>query len=128
MARVAWVFYDPFEDESYSWEVNPNDADSPSYMKNVFYSSSAAPDGKIIMMEGKDEPSRVSFSGVTLTEAQYDEMIRWFNKRNQLELTDDLGRTMSIYITSFAPKRVRSTNYPWRHTYSVEAVVLDAEV
>lgn len=127
MARIAWNFYDPSTSDSYDWVINPNEADSPQYTKNIYQTSSSGPDGNTILMEGKDEVKTMSFSGIVLTEAQYNEMITWFTKRNQIQITDDLGRTFDIYIRSFQPKRVRSNNYPWRHTYTVEVIVLDLD-
>jgi hypothetical protein len=55
-------------------------------------------------------------------------MIEWFNKRYPIEVTDDLDRILTIYITTFEPKRVRSATYPWKHTYSVKYLVLGVEM
>lgn len=125
-SRIAWVFRDLHltTPEEYSWEVNPREFDI-GYRKTLQYESTSAPDGRALVYEGRDEVKRISFSGTILSEDQYNEMMHWFNKRYQLEIEDDLGRTFSIYITAFQPKRERSRSYPWKHTYSCEAIVLD---
>lgn len=124
--RIPWVLRDNASatPEEYLWEVNPN-AFSMPLRKNIGYSNAAAPDGRVVAYEGRDEVRNITFSGVILTQAQYEEMEHWFNKRTQLELEDDLGRTMYVYITSFSFERQRSTQYPWKHTYNGEMIILD---
>lgn len=125
MARIPWVLRDPITLEEYEFEVNPNDGGSLQYQKNIGYTVTTAPNGKVIMYEGRDEAKTTTVSGVILSQDQYEEMIEWFSKRYQVELEDDLGRIMSIYITSFEPKRVRSARVPWRHDYSLTFTILD---
>ena len=123
-ARIPWVLRDPQTSDEYLWDINPNEFSLP-YTKSLTYKSSAAPDGKTLVFEGRDEVQDISFSGVILTEAQYEELIVWFNKRYQLELEDDLGRTFFIYFTSFNMTRKRSTQHPWRHEYNGNMVIVD---
>jgi hypothetical protein len=125
MPRVAWEFYDPVGNETYNWEINPNDGGYPSRSKNISYEATAAPNGQTLAFEGRESPASLSFSGTILTESQFNTLNDWYLKRNQIRLTDDLGREFWIYIKSFNPTRVRSINYPWRHNYSIEAIVLD---
>lgn len=125
--RIPWVFIDPLDSSTYEWEINPNDDGSLQYEKTVNYKNTSAPDGKTIIFEGRDAPRSTSFSGVVLTEDQYNAMVTWFNKRHQIQIEDDLGRVFTIYITKFAPKRVRSRSHPWRHEYTCEYVILDWE-
>ncbi|NBR22234.1 MAG: hypothetical protein EBU08_00285 [Micrococcales bacterium] len=123
--RIAWKFYDPVEDEEYEWEINPKDGGYPNRSKALVYESTAAPNGQTLAYEGREAPASMSFSGVILTEQHFDTLTSWYLKRNQIKLTDDLGREFWIYIKSFNPTRVRSAKYPWRHNYTIEAIVLD---
>lgn len=125
MARVAWVFTDLVTNETYNLPVNPNEGGSPSYRKSITYQNTAAPDGKVLMFEGRDDPKQSSFSGVLLTEGQYNAFVEWFEKRHQIQITDDLGRTFTCYITSFDPKRRRSALHPWKHDYTCEYTIID---
>lgn len=122
---VKWTFYDPSEDESYVFGINPNDDGLPGYQKNFSYQNTSAPDGKVLMMEGREEPRQGSFSGVSLDEAQHLAFITWYKKRNQIEVTDDLGRTFPIVITSYEPKRRWTRNHPYKHDYTMSYVVVD---
>jgi hypothetical protein len=122
---VRWAFYDPLVLETYTFEVNPNDGGSPQRKKNFSYQNTAAPNGKSLMFQGRDDTKTISFSGTLLTQAQYDTFGTWFEKSHQIRLTDDLSRQFWIVITSYAPKRVRAVTHPWKHTYSIDATVVD---
>lgn len=126
MSRIAWHFRDYTVDptEEYKWEINPKEFDITN-RKQLSFQTTAAPDGRVLAFEGRDEVQKVAFSGTVLTESQYEQMLHWFTKRHQVEIEDDLGRIFSIYITSFNPKRERNRSYPWKHSYTCEAIVLD---
>lgn len=119
---TRWTFFDPTTSTTAEFEINPNDGGSPSLVKNITASSTVAPGGATILMEGSSQLQDFTFSGTILTQSQYDQMVTWFTKTNVIQLTDDLGRTYDIYIKEFAPKRVRASSHPWKHTYSVTAI------
>lgn len=125
MALVRWEFEDPVTLDTYEFEVNPSAGGTPSYTKNFAYRVPAAPDGKVIVFEGRDPAKTIEFSGRLLTEAQFNAFVTWWDKRYQVNVTDDLGRTFSILIQSFNPTRVRRRSHPWTHDYSVEATIVD---
>ena len=125
MAVVKWVFEDPVTLASTTFEINPNDGGSRSYEKNIGYSNTSAPDGKVIVFEGRDAPASIEFSGVLLTETQYDMFVEWWNKRYQVNVTDDLGREFSIIVEAFVPKRERARSHPWKHSYVCRATIVD---
>lgn len=127
MARIPWIFRDLVTNDTYQWEVNPNEGGSPIYEKSITYQNTSAPDGKTLIFEGRDQPATGTFSGVLLTEEQYDTLYTWWNKRHQVQIEDDLGRTFVIYITKFVPRRERARNYPWKHSYTVDYVILNWE-
>lgn len=124
MAVTRWTFYDAVANETYQFAVNPSEGGSPQNNKSISYQSTTAPNGKTIIFEGKDQPQTLEFSGTILTQAHYQTFLDWFQKRNQILVTDDLGRQMYIYITSFEPKRERAHSYPWKHSYSMKATIL----
>ena len=127
MARTAWVLRDlaaatPTE---YRWEINPKEM-STGYKKNLSYQPTAAPGGRVLAFEGRDEARMISYSGTVLSQEQFDEMIFWFQKRYQLQLEDDLGMLYSVYIVSLNYSREGKTRqYPWRHSYTGEMLILD---
>lgn len=125
MAVTRWVFTDPVTLDTYNFEINPNDGGSPQYAKNLTYSVTSAPDGKVVAFEGRERPKTLEFSGVLLTQAHFEAMLEWYNKQYQVSVTDDLGREFSIIIESFSPQRQRAVHYPWKHQYSVRATIVD---
>lgn len=125
MSVVRWVFRDPSTLETYQFAVNPSEGGAPSYNKTAVYTKTSAPDGKVIRFEGRDEPSQLAFSGTLFSEEEFDAFVRWWDKRYQIQVEDDLGRQFYIQIDSFVPTRVRARNYPWKHTYQVAATIID---
>jgi hypothetical protein len=123
--RTPWTLYDYVTAETYDLEINPNEGGSPSYEKTWNVASTSAPDGKVVIFEGRDAPKRVSVSGVLLTEDLYNAFVSWYDKRNLLRLTDDLGREFDIYIERFSPTRVRSVSHPWRHNYELSYIIVE---
>lgn len=126
MARIAWRFEDPTESTVEFMEINPNEGASPAFTKSLTKETTTAPGGlgQTLIYEGADQAVEFGFSGVILTQGQYEFLHTAWSKRHPVNLTDDLGRTFTIYFESFTPTRVRSNHYPWRHTYEARAVVL----
>lgn len=122
---VRWHLTDPATSEDYEFEINPNEGGSPQRKRLVDSTPTVAPDGIPIIYEGRESPIELSWSGILRTEEQFNAIRKWYNKRHQILLTDDLGRTMWIYIIGFSPNRVRAQQAPWKHEYSIEARVLD---
>lgn len=125
MAVVRWTFDDPVTLDHYQFEVNPNDGGSPTLAKNFQYSNTSAPDGKTVVFEGRDKVQQIEFSGVILEQSQYDAFVTWWNHRNQVLITDDLGRQFFIVIEQFVPTRRRSAMHPWKHDYKISATIVD---
>lgn len=122
--RIPWIFYDPVTFESYAWPVNPRTGAAPSYRKNVTKKATTGAGGAVLIFEGADQPQSFNFSGTILTEAQYNVMIEWWEKRRIITITDDLGRDWNVYFESFEPTREPRMSHPWRHTYSAECTVV----
>ena len=123
--RVPWVFSDPSTGDEYEFAINPLDASVPDSVRNVTtqYTTGGIP----INFEGRPQPGTMSLSGTILSEDHYNAMVDWTRKTKQINVQDDLGRSYWIYITTFNPTRQYVPEYPWRHEYSMEAVVLSWE-
>lgn len=120
--RVPWTFQEVYDPDIYEFAVNPLDAEMPSIQKTIVERKTSA--GRSIIFQGRDQVQTLSFSGTILTELHFRKMEEWFLKEKQINLKDDLGRSYWIYLTSFTPARQPSTDYPWRHEYSAESIVL----
>lgn len=125
MHVVRWTFEDPTVGETYTLDINPREGGTPARSKNIAYAATAAPDGKVLMFEGRENPPGFEISGTILTEEQLTAFQHWYDKRHQIRVTDDLGRQTWVYITAFEPKRAWAVNHPWRHSFTMRATVLD---
>lgn len=122
---VRWIFYDPGTSETYVFAINPSSGGSPGYKKNFTFANTAAPDGKTLVFEGRDEVQNLEFDGVIFEQVELDAFVLWWQKRNQITITDDLGRIFSIIIQEFTPKRERAVHHPWKHSYSCKAIIVN---
>lgn len=126
MARIAWRWEDPTEGTVEFMSINPNEGASPNFAKGLTKENTTAPgaESNVLIYEGADQPGEFQFSGVILTQEQYEFLRLAWEKRHLVLLTDDLGRIFTLYLETFSPKRVRSKTYPWRHTYDATAVIV----
>jgi hypothetical protein len=126
MARIAWRWEDPTEGTVEFMSLNPNEGASPTFAKTLTKATTTAPGGQrqVLIYEGADPPVEFPFSGVILTQEQFEFLQIAWSKRHLLQLTDDLGRIFTLYLETFTPQRIRSANYPWRHTYQASAVIV----
>jgi hypothetical protein len=124
MARIGWIWEDATDGTTMVMPINPNDGASPAYQKNLTKKTTSA--GRTLIQEGAPSPQQFDFSGVLLTKAHYDFVLNLWRKRHPLRLTDDLGRTFTVYLESFTPHRKPSrAGYPWKHDYQATAVILE---
>lgn len=126
MARIAWQFEDPVEGTVEFMEINPNEGASPNFQKSLTKSLTSAPGGesRALIFEGADQVTQFDFSGVILQQSQYEFLYNAWNKRHPVRLTDDLGRSFTIYFETFTPTRKLSRTYPWRHDYQASTVIV----
>lgn len=119
---TKWVFSDYKSQGSspytYTFEINPNEGGSPTIQKNMTALSNVGPNRGAILQEGNAAPPELAFSGVILTQTQYEVMEAWFDKRLALEITDDLGRKFRGVFSRWEPQRTRRAFNPWYHTYN----------
>lgn len=121
-----WTFYDPITLAEEEIFLNPQEMRLPDLEKSIDLSSTAAPDGRLILTEGVDRPQTLGFVGVTLTLAQLNWLETQFNKRYQVRMTDDFDREWWIYIYKLTRTRPRTRpSHPEFHRYTMDAYVLD---
>lgn len=120
---VRWTFTDLSTMATHEMEVNPSDEDFPGWEKQFTYEQSTA-SGNTLVFEGRDRVRKGKFSGSIFTEAEFNTLYTWWDKRNQIRITDDLGRQQTVIFESFTPKRKRAHGLPWKHTYEMTYAVL----
>jgi hypothetical protein len=124
MSRIGWIWTDSVEGTTQVMPINPNAGAAPAYEKNLTKKTTSA--GHVLVQEGNPNPIQFEFSGVLLTKEHYDFVKNLWDKHHPVLLTDDLGRTFTIYLESFKPTRKPSrAGYPWKHDYQATAVILD---
>jgi hypothetical protein len=121
---VRWVFEDYWQTGptpySYTWEINPNDGGSPTVEKNMTILQNTGPNRMNLVQEGANQVPTIAFSGSILTQAHYEALELWYDRRVLIKLTDDLLRTFYGVFSSFSPKRSRRAFNPWYHTYDAQ--------
>ncbi len=122
---VKWRFDDPTDSTFAIFEINPDAGGSLPLQKTITSQSTLAPGGKTLLFEGSTVAPVLNFTGTILTQSMYNLYVLWFNKRHQVQLTDDLGRVMMIYVTQFTPVRVHHAGNFWFHTFTVNATIVD---
>ena len=119
-----WILSDPVTSETWTMNINPNTGGSLPLQKNISTYATTADDSQTVFYEGADAPQTVQISGTLLDEDQYNKMIYWYSKRRQIQLTDDLGRTMWVYFATWNPTRKWSFQHPWRHEWQATFYVI----
>lgn len=112
-----WNLWDPYLNENYRLEVNPNEEDIDR-KRNFTFDKTASPLGTPVIYEGTADPAQITLSGTLLTEAQYNAMDAWSQKKYQFMVTDDLGRNRWMVSSEWQPKRKWAINHPWRHDWT----------
>jgi hypothetical protein len=64
-----------------------------------------------------DTPHDWTFSGVLLSQAQYQALDDWVQGHGMCHLYDHLGREFLVRLKAFQPVRAPRAKHPWRHTY-----------
>lgn len=119
---VRWQFFDGTD--TYELHLNPADDETPIPQKTISEEGVTAPGGRTMLFEGSRKPARRRISGVILEEAHLDALTEWYDKSQQIRVTDDLGREDWYWFETFVPKRGRRIEHPWRHTFEATLVLL----
>jgi hypothetical protein len=134
MARNAWSFVDPVTMDTYTLPVNPNaDNGSHSFTRSINYealagvrrNSSGEDTVDALVFDSNVEQKPFSYSGFVYNKEQYDNFNEWTSKGYPFEIYDDLGRGFLVYIISFQYSRVRSRQFPYKHSYEMQGIILE---
>lgn len=110
--------------DSMTLEVNPfemNDSQGGAAVRE--YSRTLA--GDFVASSSPSELVEWAWTGNTYTQAQYQSLDAWARKQTPVQITTHLGRTYRVYMKSFEPEdRTPTQTKPWRHRYTMRAMVL----
>lgn len=120
---VRWILRKLDNSATYTFHINPNDADTlvPSRPVSWFRGTNTDYVGN----HQSRQPLPWQFSGVLREQAQYNEILVWFGYRTKIELTTDLGQVLIVRLLSFSLDRrgPQRPGAPFRHTYVIKALV-----
>lgn len=123
-----WVLRTTDLAQSLVFDNNPKDMTTPFAPKNVTIDGTTAIDGQVLLTEGLRKPHEWKFTGTIRTLEFYTALQTWFYRRERLYLDDHYRRRWLIYLTQFDTTPKRSVGVPWRHDYSMTALVLTEPV
>lgn len=119
-----WVLQDPAPSGvQYVFEINPDSATSP-HGENTFTDDvTVAPDGQNLTWEGARRAVSWSFKGTLLTQTQFEGLQHFAGLNRRVYLIDNRNRAWVVVIDSFDPEFKQTQDYPWFHTYVVNATI-----
>lgn len=120
-----WSFRDTETDEVFELKMNPNEMSSPySRWDTEFWSTSLLSRSRRARRQ-PFMPIEWTFSGVSLTKENHNILQQLARREAKLELTDHLGRSMTVRMVAFAPsqKAPKRLHRPWRMTYEVKCLI-----
>ena len=122
---VAWTL-DDFSTGSqvtYTFAINPNEFRAPGYDGNLTTQVTTAPNGQVILFQGRKNPGTGSMSGTVRTSTDFDNINTWMSKGYPLTLTDDLGVARDILITRL--EWTRASKHMFKYDWSADFVVIN---
>lgn len=126
MPHVAWTLTDNStgSPEVLLFPVNPNAFDLPNRQANITEEMSSAPNGSPIIFQGRDAVPKGQISGAIVGSTMKSDIETWAHKWYPLVLTDDIGNTYTIIITSLRWNRLKRYHQPHRYDYQIEFMVV----
>lgn len=109
---------------TWTMPINPHTMGSIYAEKNITARAVLAANGDALLFEGSPQPKAWTFSGSILDYQHFEELVRWFDKRQRIYIDDHYARRLTVYITGFEPVPKRRRNRYWSHDYEVTAVIL----
>lgn len=106
-----------------TFEWNPSAFRLPGRTANLTTETTTAPNGQVLLFQGKDQPKTANFEGAVGTQTFFSDLNTWKDKWYPLELSDDEGTTWTIIIKTWTWTRIKRRN-PWRYDYTAEVIVL----
>lgn len=131
MSLVRWKFHeevlpgiaDPGLLPDWTFPINPASMDAPEMTEEI----SAEPqnvDGHNRDLQRPTQPMSWSWEGVLYTLADLDMLERYLDRGHVTHVTDHFDRTWRVQLEDVNATRNGSWNYPERHRYTVQALML----
>jgi hypothetical protein len=115
---IRWTLNDGVT--TYQFHVNPSEMGSLGNRASI----ETLGNTRVRAREAKQAAYEWSFAGKIYSQAQYDALELWSEKKQVLTLTDHLSRPWQVVILAFMPKDVRRPGTIDRWTYEVRVLVI----
>lgn len=105
--RVANVFTDPTNGETYPWPINHLTEENAGRSRAITRGAPTGTNVGLNRTQGDPSPVLLTLKGTMLTKAQRDETIRWWGKcdTHTIYFKDFEGAEYEVLITNFVPTR-----------------------
>jgi hypothetical protein len=130
-----WVFSDPMPGGLGIWTMaqNPDAMSTPHAPLPMEFEVTTSPEGQAHVWVGAVSGHSWTFSGFVMTEAELNELVAYGALKRRIHIIDHRNRawTCTIEKLDLTPVRPRETGagtYPWRHRYTVSALILAGPV
>jgi len=118
-----WTFHDPITSETFTFAINPNAMTGIGEQRTLTHSRNRY---GVTSTEGTKRERELTFSGVVRSQAFYDSLVEWVDKRNAVIVTDHVGRQFRVYLTEFIPTdRSPIPRAPKRWRYTIKSKLLE---
>lgn len=108
--------------ETYTFKVNPSAMEPPTNQKQLeslpHYASPRTRKTPTL-------PREWSFSGTCRGESVHLELLDWFSRKHELQITDHLGRTFKFLPRVPEFREVRSRQEPWKFDYIIRGILTE---
>lgn len=120
---VRWIFEEVETSETYTVEINPNEASSHRFGRELLPAPRGG--GRTLAFQTARQPLDWTFSGVVRAESHHDELIEWQKKPGKVRVTDHLGRTFEVMMRAVDMiDRRPSGDNTWRFQYNFSCLLL----
>lgn len=123
MTVVRWQLEEVETDEVVTLELNPNEMASYTFPREFEFAKND--DSRMRAVKARRAPLSWSFGGVVRTQAHHDLLVEWQQKPGKVRVTDHLGRTFEVMMSSLDMRDRRATlANSWRFTYTFNCLLL----
>lgn len=123
---TRWTFYDPAEDDLYTFTINPDSMEDPLKEKKLQFGFGVGAEyGRYSTLEEPREAKAWQFGGVIRSKEQHDILESWYLRDGIVNVTDHLKRTFECIIEDFQVEERKPTKaVNWRLRYTMKTLLL----
>lgn len=117
-----WTMTDLVTSATYTFSFNPNRMDpvmNPKALESLPHLTSPR------TWKSRTAPREWTFSGTCRGQQTHLDLLDWFTRKHELQITDHLGRTFKILPKEIEFRERRSRHEPWKFDYTVRGLLTE---